>query len=75
MKIQQGCTGDVFEMPPPDDSGRSVIKFNGCIVKRVTYSDANGGSISTEDGRIFTPHEWSAYLVEQLRTGAWKVIN
>jgi hypothetical protein len=68
-------TGDVIEVPPPNFTGRSVIRFNGKVVERVTYSDLEGGSVTTEDGRIYTSKEWPQYLVEQLRIDAWKVIH
>lgn len=68
-------TGDVLEVPPPNFAGRSVVRFNGKVVERVTYSDLEGGSVTTEDGRVYTSKEWTGYLVEQLRIGAWKVIN
>ena len=75
MKMQNNHTGDVIDVPPPDRTGGSVVRFNGRIVEKVIYSDVDGGSVTTEDGRVFTSQEWSAYLVEQLRIGAWKVIN
>lgn len=68
-------TGDVLEVPPPDFAGRSVVRFNGRVVERVTYSDVGDGSVTTEDGRVYTSKDWPQYLVEQLRVGAWKVIN
>jgi hypothetical protein len=64
MKLQHNHTGDVLEVPPPDHAGRSVVRFNSRIVEKVLYSDDNGGSVTTEDGRIFTSQEWTAYLIE-----------
>ena len=75
MKLQHAHTGDVIEVPPPDRIGRAVVRFNGRIVERVVYNDDCGGSVTTENGRVFTAQEWSDYLVEQLRIGAWRVIN
>lgn len=75
MKLENDHTGDVLEVPPPDQRGRSVVRFNDRIVEKVLYSDANGGSVTIENGRIFTTEEWPVYLIEQLRVGAWKVIN
>jgi hypothetical protein len=75
MKFGHKETGDVLEVPPPDLTGRAVVRFNGRTVERVLYSDDDGGSVTTQDGRIFSGEEWTAYLVEQLRVGAWKVIH
>lgn len=68
-------TGDVLEVPPPNFAGRSVVRFNGRVVERVTYSDVGDGSVTTEDGRVFDSKTWPEYLAEQLRIGAWKVIH
>jgi hypothetical protein len=75
MKLQNKSTGDILEVPRPDFAGRSVVCFNSRVVERVLYSDENGGSVTTEDGRIFTVAEWAAHLIERLRVGAWKVVN
>ena len=75
MKMQNDITRDVIDVPPPDQTGRSVVRFNGKIVERVTYSDLDGGSVTTDEGHILTSEQWSDYLVKQLRLGAWSVIN
>lgn len=75
VKLRHNHTGDTLEVPPPNRTGQSVVRFNGRIVEKVTYSDDNGGSVTTEDGRMFTSQEWSDYLVEQLKVGAWRVIH
>ena len=75
MRMENNLTGDVLEVPPPDRFGRSVVAFNSRIVEKVVYSDVGSGAVTTEDGRVFTSEEWAAYLVEQLRVGAWKVVN
>jgi hypothetical protein len=72
MKLQHK-NGDVIEVPPPDMSGRSVVRFNGRIVEQVVYSDEDGGSVTTRDGKRFTSDSWSKHIVEQLRVGAYKL--
>lgn len=71
MTLRNDYTGDVLEIPPPNELGESVIRFNGRVVEAVLYSDENGGSATTGDGRMFTIKEWPAYLVEQLEAGKW----
>jgi len=77
MKFKNMVTDDVLEVPPPY-GGMSVVRFNGRIVERVFYAespfnnDADGGTTTTEDGRVFRGAEWAEYLIEKLRTGAWK---
>ncbi len=77
MKMKNNLTGDVVEVPPPDNRGNSVVLFNGRIVERVTYSDLpEDSAVTTEGGKVFsTGDEWATYLVEKLRTGAWKVVQ
>lgn len=74
MKLRNEITGDILEVPPPDMLGASFVRFNGRIVETVLYSDNDGGSVTTVNGpiiRVFRDQEFSAYLVEQLRTGAY----
>ena len=72
MKLQNTQTGDILEIPRPDEIGQSVVLLNGNIVARVLYSDDNGGSVTMEDGRMFTINQWVSYVADQLRKGAWK---
>jgi hypothetical protein len=74
MRFSNAKTGDIVEVPPPNIFGRSVVRFNGRVVERVVYSDEAGGTVTTES-RVFRPDEWAFYLAEQLRTGAWKVVQ
>lgn len=74
MKLLNAQTGDVLEVPPPDSLGISVVRFNGRVVERVLYSDVTG-SATTEDGRTFTPSEWSAYIVQRINSDSWGVKN
>lgn len=75
MRLQNKITGDVLEIPPPDAEGRSVVLVNGRIVERVVYDDADGGTTTTQDGRVYRGGQWAQYLIEQLRIGAWRIIN
>lgn len=76
MKFSHKDTGDVVELPPPNPfTGKSVVIFNGKIVEKCRYSDEEGGYVVAEDGTRFDNEEWPRYLVEKLRTGAWRVIN
>lgn len=72
MRMQNKETGEVVEVPPPDRSGHSTVILNGRVVEHVTYSDLRGGNVTLPDGRTFSPQEWAAYIVEQLRSGAWR---
>jgi hypothetical protein len=72
MKLQNMHTGDVVELPPPDRLGTSVVLLNGRVVEHVLYSDKNGGSATTGDGRVFTIAEWTTYVAAQLASGAWR---
>jgi hypothetical protein len=69
MKLQNKATGDILEVPPPDQLGAAVVRLNGRIVERCLYSDAAGGSVTLGDGRVFSTSAWPAYLIERLRTG------
>ncbi len=72
MKLKNNLTGDILEVPPPDSLGSSVVKFNGRIVEQCLYSDANGGTITTGEGKVFASHEdWTEYLIDRLSDG-WK---
>ncbi len=75
MKLQNNRTGDTLEVPRPDRLGKSVVRFNGRVVEKVIYSDVGGGSVTTDDGRVFTVDAWSAYLIEKLRIRGWEVVN
>ena len=70
-------TGDTIEAPPPNMFGKSIIRFNGRVVEHVTYSDdETGGSVALDSGRTFdSGKEFGIWLAEQLRVGAWKVVN
>jgi len=72
MRLQHKVSGDVLEVPPPDWRGYGVVRFNGRIVEKVLYSDKDGGTTTTEDGRVFHGEEWALYLVEQMRIRAWE---
>lgn len=70
MKFENGVTKDTLEVCPPNQLGEGVVLFNGRIVEHALYSD--GGTVTLGDGRVYTSEQWSAFLMEQLRTGAYK---
>jgi len=70
IKWQHIVTGDIFELPPPDILGRSFILLNGEIVMRLTYKDSD--IVELEDGRIFNGAAFCDWVLEQLKTGAWR---
>ncbi|HWQ54837.1 MAG TPA: hypothetical protein VN442_14215 [Bryobacteraceae bacterium] len=73
MRFRNNITGDVLELPPPDALGASVVLFNGAEVESALYSDADGGSVTLGDGRRFhSIDDWVAYVIEQLRSGAYR---
>jgi hypothetical protein len=72
MKLIHKDTGDVLELPRPGELGDSVVRFNGRVVERVLYTD-DPYSVTLGSGRAFTdPKEFSAYIFEQLRSGAYR---
>lgn len=77
MKLQHKSTGDIVEIPPPNQFGHSTVVFNGRIVERVIYSDEPGKpTVVTSDGRHFwSSDDWTDYLLGKLTTGAWKIEN
>jgi hypothetical protein len=67
MTLRNNITGDVLEVPPPNQTGDSVVKLNGEIIERVRYSD-DPKYIATQSGLMFTRgDEWAAHLVRVLR--------
>lgn len=72
MRLRNEVTGDILEVPPPDELGTSVVRFNGRVVETVLYSDVTN-TATLGDGRVFgASGEFADYLVEQLRIGAWR---
>jgi hypothetical protein len=71
MRFRDKRTGDVVELPPPDRLGDSCVIFNGKVVMKIRYADYPERTI-TEDGRIFFGTAWAAFVIEQLRIGAWR---
>jgi hypothetical protein len=67
-------TSDVLEVPPPDESGAGVVKFNGRVVARCLYSDVTG-SVTLGDGRCFGPDTWAKFIIEQLESGYWEAVS
>jgi len=62
--VLRSDNGDVLELPPPNQMGESVVVLNGEILDRVLYSDLDGGSVTTGDGKKFRAgDEFSQYLV------------
>jgi hypothetical protein len=75
MRLKNLETGDMLEVPPPNIVGDSVIRFNGRVVERVTYSDADM-SVTLGSGRRFdSGKNFAAFLIEQLRVGAYKMAH
>ena len=73
LMMRDERTGDIVEVPPPDEMGRGVVIFNGQVVERCEYSDSDGGFVKTDNGRIFRGKEWANHIVEQLRIGAYRI--
>lgn len=59
MTLRNKLTGDVLEVPPPDEFGVSVVRFNGRVVERCIYSDETD-TVTLSDGRSFTSPEAGA---------------
>lgn len=53
MRLKNMITGDVLELPPPNELGQGTILLNGVVVERLLWSDADGGSVTLLDGRMF----------------------
>jgi hypothetical protein len=65
VKFQNNITGDVLEVPPPDEAGRAVVLLNGQVLERVVYGE---DSVTLEDGRTFpSGAEFAKYLAGILR--------
>ena len=72
MKLKNDRTGDVLEVPPPNELGESVVILNRKVVEWVLYSDVGEGLITTGSGREFPHGEgFAEYLVDRLQTNAW----
>lgn len=69
MKMRDQRTGDVVEVPPPDQLGNGVVLFNGVVVERCVYRDPD---TTTCNGRVYRGTEWATYIVKQLEAGAWR---
>ena len=67
MNLKNEITGKVLRMPPPNEFGESVVTLNGEFLIRVLFSDADGGTVTLEDGRILAAGlEFATYLVSLL---------
>jgi hypothetical protein len=57
-------SGDVFEIPPPNEIGESALILNGVVLERLLFSDAGGGVVTTGDGRSYKAGpEFNAYCI------------
>lgn len=71
MRFRNERTGDVLEVPPPNEIGESVVLLNGAVIERVLYSDVGDGSVTLGDGRVFAAgEEFAAYIVSLAARGA-----
>lgn len=56
--------GHVFEVPMPDSDGNGVVLFNGEVVERVRYSDAEM-TFTLSDGTVIdSPREFGKRMAE-----------
>lgn len=66
MRLRNEITGDVLEVPPPNQMGESVVLLNGQVIERVLYCDETM-SVTLGDGRKFSRGgDFANYLVEYL---------
>jgi nitrogen fixation protein len=66
MRLTNRNTGDVLELPAPDQQGRANVTLNGRIIERVVYRDEDGGSVTLANGTTFSIPEWVGYLQAHL---------
>lgn len=67
MRFVNAISGDVVELPPPNELGEAVVILNGVVIERALFSDADGGSVTLGDGRRFTAGRvFADYLVAMI---------
>lgn len=70
MKMKNEITGQVLEVPPPDELGHSVILLDGKVIESVLYSDESN-SVTLGNGIVFrSPGGFAKYVVELLHDSA-----
>ena len=69
MRLQNAITGDVLELPTPDELGHADVILNGKVICTALFSDANGGTVTLGDGRVFAAGDEFADFVTGVLSG------
>lgn len=68
MKMQNPVTGDVLELPLPNEIGEAVVLLNGVVVERALFSDAPGSpAVTLGNGQTFVSgNDFADYLMAMI---------